>query len=492
MAAEQFDLIVVGGGPAGSSLAAFVAQQGHRVLLLEKEKFPRYQIGESLLPSTVQGICKLLGVYEEIHQAGFTTKNGGTLKWGRSPEPWTFNFRDTPLLGGAFGRGYAFQVERAKFDNILLQNAKRKGAVVREQQTVRGVIEENGRVVGLRYEDETGQPREVRGRYVADASGNTGTLYTHVGERVWSKFFRNLAIFAYWRGGKRLPAPNQGNILTAAFKEGWFWYIPLTHNSDLTSVGAVVPVESADRIRELGHEKAYLEFIRQSPIISEYLANAQRIEDHELYGKIRIRRDWSYMNSRFWRPGMVLLGDTACFVDPLLSSGVHLATYSALLASRSINTFLRGEVNEERCMEEYEKRYRKEYGVFYDFLLSFYDMEQEVESYFWAARKVINTEEKANEQFIRLVAGSTSAHEFFQDREGIGSRMAETHRETDDAPKPDDIIDGYHDVRSQILAQANQGDQRPREKPMFPGGLVATDDGFRWMEHPIELSSEAR
>jgi halogenation protein CepH len=179
---------------------------------------------------------------------------------------------------------------------------------------------------------------------------------------------------------------------------------------------------------------------------------------------------------------MLLLGDTACFIDPLLSSGVHLATYSALLGARSINTCLRGGVDETRCFEEYEQRYRKEYGVFYDFLLSFYDMDQEAESYFWAARKVINTEEKNNEQFIRLVAGSTSAHEFFREREGIGERMEQTRHESAHTPKPDDIISGYHEVRSQILAQAHQGEARQGEQPMFPGGLVTTKDGLYWTE----------
>lgn len=123
--AEHFDLIVVGGGPSGSTLATLVAMRGHRVLLLEKESFPRYQIGESLLPATVHGVCKLLGVTEELEAANFTKKLGGTFRWGSNPEPWTFAFAISPKLAGP--TSFAYQVERMKFDKILIDNARRKG-----------------------------------------------------------------------------------------------------------------------------------------------------------------------------------------------------------------------------------------------------------------------------------------------------------------------------------------------------------------------------
>src|SRR6185369_1838104 len=145
--AEAYDLIVLGGGPAGSSLATFVAMQGHRVLLLERESFPRHQIGESLLPATVHGICPLLGVSEQIATAGFPRKRGGTFRWGKNPEPWTFTFakRDNDP------RGYAYQVERSKFDLILLDNARAKGVDVRERHAVNDLLMEDGRVVGVRF-----------------------------------------------------------------------------------------------------------------------------------------------------------------------------------------------------------------------------------------------------------------------------------------------------------------------------------------------------
>ena len=120
--AEDADVIVVGGGPAGATLAALVAMQGHRVIVLEKETFPRHQIGESLLPSTVHGICRLTGVSDELEKAGFTRKRGGTYRWGANPDPWTFSFSVSPRM--ASHASYAYQVERSKFDKILLDHAR--------------------------------------------------------------------------------------------------------------------------------------------------------------------------------------------------------------------------------------------------------------------------------------------------------------------------------------------------------------------------------
>jgi halogenation protein CepH len=488
---EKFDVIVIGGGPGGSTAASFIAMQGHRVLLLERDQFPRHQLGESLLPATVHGICAMLGLSEELANAGFPRKRGGTFRWGKNPEPWTFTFaRNTEAPGG-----FAYQVERARFDKMLLDNSRRKGVDVRQQHSVTELLYEGERVVGVRFTDANGKEGVANARYVVDAGGNRSRQYNDkTGERVFSKFFQNVALYAYFENGKRLPAPNQGNILSCAFSDGWFWYIPLSDT--LTSVGAVVSRDVAKLMQD-GHEQAFDTFVKACPLIAEYLAPAKRVTEG-IYGEYRVRKDFSYCNTRFWQPGLVLIGDAACFVDPVFSSGVHLATYSALLAARSINTCLKGDVSENACFSEFENRYRREFGNFYQFLSAFYDMHQDTESYFWTARKILNTEERSNEAFVRLIAGVSandeplfSSSDYFKARIGLGDwfqeGMLDPSTKADKTPvfdtsrfDPAKLMQGFTSEILQLQVQAYLGANRPKETPLLAGGLVPTADGFHW------------
>src|SRR5215470_17871170 len=189
----QYDLVVIGGGPGGSTVATLVAMQGHKVLLLERERFPRYSIGESLLPITIHGICAILGVAGEIKQANFTKKWGGSLRWGTNPNVWSFRFSDARPLREESAE-YAFQVERMKFDTILLRNAQRRGVDVREQHQVTELLYEDNRVRGVAFVDSAGAHHVARARFVVDAGGHRSNLYRQVGERQFSEFFRNVAL----------------------------------------------------------------------------------------------------------------------------------------------------------------------------------------------------------------------------------------------------------------------------------------------------------
>jgi len=492
MSAEKLaeaDVVVVGGGPGGSTLATLIAMRGHKVVLLEKEKFPRYQIGESLLPSTVHGICRLTGVADELAKAGFTKKRGGTFRWGANAEPWTFAFSVSPKMTG--DTSHAFQVERSKFDQILLDHARHMGVEVHEQHTVTDVIETDGRVRGVSYTDAEGDTGTVMAKYVVDASGNMSRIYQSSGAtRQYSEFFRSLALFGYFEGGKRLPEPNEGNIFCAAFDSGWFWYIPLSPT--LTSVGAVVRREMAGRIQG-DPEEALKSLIAECPEISDCLADATLVTTGP-YGEIRVRKDYSYANTKFWHPGMVLVGDSACFVDPVFSSGVHLATYGALLAARSINSVLADEVDEATAFHEFEERYRREYGVFYEFLVSFYNVHVDENSYFWSAKKVTDSTTTDLESFVSLVGGVSSGEAALDTRQALTQHYKSRSSEFADAV--DKLVENKQQsmvplIRSSVVKHAMQegakeqarvmlGEDAGPEAPLFDGGLVASPDGLGW------------
>ena len=488
-AIEQADVAIVGGGPGGSTLAALLAMQGHRVVVLEKEKFPRHQIGESLLPSTVHGVCRLTGVFDILAQAGFTVKRGGTCRWGANPEPWTFSFSVSPKMAG--GTSYAYQVERSKFDKILLDHAAGLGADVREKSTVIDVIAEAGRVVGVAYSRADGKVARIRAKYVVDASGNKSRIYQHVGgSRNYSDFFRSLALFGYFEGGKRLPPPKSGNILSVAFDSGWFWYIPLTDT--LTSVGAVVRREMADKVQG-DPERALYALIAECPMIGDYLSGARRVTEGD-YGKLRVRKDYSYRNTKFWRPGMVLIGDAACFVDPVFSSGVHLATYSALLAARSINSVLAEIVDEQTAFHEFEQRYRREYSVFYEYLMCFYDMHVSEDSYYWSAKKVTRNTSSEIEAFVDLVGGISSGEAALADAAAVVKRIRD--RSTEYSSAVDELVANKEQSMLPLLSSSvvNQamlegtrvqslavlGEDTEREAPLFENGLIPSVDGMFW------------
>jgi len=487
---QHFDVVVVGGGPAGSTVSTLIARQGHRVLLVEKQKFPRYQIGESLLPSTVHGVCRILGVAEALERAGFKRKLGGIFKWGANPEPWDFSFSVSPRLAGP--TSFAYQVERSKFDSILLDNSRRSGVDVREGCAVSEIIEEDGRVVGIRYTDDSGQSREARARYVVDASGNGSRIHRFVGgKRNYSDFFRNIAVFGYFEGGGRMPKPKDGNIFSVAFDKGWIWYIPLADN--LTSVGAVVGRENVKEIQD-DPAAAWRRMLKSCPEIDALLDGVDQVSEGQ-YAEVRVRKDWSYWKDSFWSPGMILVGDAACFVDPVFSSGVHLATYSALLAARSINSCLDGTLTEDRSFGEFEARYRREYGLFYEFLVSFYDMHRDEQSYFWKAKKITNCGDSDLEAFVELIGGLVSGDTSLVSSDAAIARLTATSAEFETAVRSskdsDDLGNPFFEAESigailsegaNLQGRAMFGEPIEPEAPLFTGGLVASKDGMSWAE----------
>ena len=379
---KHVDVAVIGGGPAGATLATLCALNGLEVALYERERVPRYRVGESLLPATPRRIVPLLGAADEMAQADFVVKPGGAFCWGGRPgdpqgdpqgDPWTLIFDGHTALN----------VDRQRFDAILLANARAKGVAVHEGEAVRSVGEgdaEQGRVVEVEALDG-GARRRVRARYVANASGQGRLDLPELHARTWSRFFRKVAVWGYWDGAGRLDPPLDGTVffetLETAHGPAWVWFIPLSDT--LTSVGVVAPRDCA---RALGkHRRTMLDaWLAQCPRTAALLAEA-RPSSAPPYHEVRLCADYSYAGDAFWAPGVVLVGDAACFVDPMLSSGVHLATYGALLAARSIEAVLRGRATEQLAMDEYESRARQEYALFYAGVSGLYDMTRSRDQY---------------------------------------------------------------------------------------------------------------
>jgi FAD-dependent halogenase len=390
----DFDAIVIGGGPAGSTASTLLARRRHRVLLLEREQFPREHVGESLLPASLP-ILEELGVAEAVEAAGFLKKYGATMVWGSSPEPWSWYFQET-------NRQYphAYQVVRATFDQILLDNAAETGVDVRQQHRVTEVLRDGGRVTGVAYLDGDGAASEARARIVIDASGQQALVANALGLREWDQFFRNLAVYGYFTGVERLPEPDEHNILVEAHADGWCWTIPL--NDGRASVGVVVDSERAQERIEAGDLTSFLnEYIAKAP-------NTQRlVGGATLEGLPLAVRDWSYVAGSLIGDGYLLAGDAACFIDPLFSSGVHLAMNAGVLASAYVTTLLRDEELAIEAQPVYERLYMQQYQHFRELAKLFYSSNRTADSYFWEARRLTPEADDltAREAFVSAVAG---------------------------------------------------------------------------------------
>lgn len=393
---ESTKVLVIGGGPAGATAAGLIAKAGIEVTLVEREHFPRYHIGESILPSC-KPIFELLGVWEKVAAHGFVPKNGGYFFWG--PEEWEIVFNDGTKATNAY------QVVRSEFDKILLDHARTLGVEVVEGTSVRDLEFDGDRPVAATWvgtDDQTDTGR-IQFDYLIDASGRAGVLANrYLKNRKFHGIFRNVATWSYWKNAKRLDRGPEGAIGTCSVPNGWFWAIPL--HDDTMSVGFVTSRQHFnDRRNELGGiEALYQEAMKDSEPIKRILSEATRTAD------IKVEQDYSYAAESFSGPGYFLCGDAACFLDPLLSTGVHLASYSAMLAAASVIGIIRDGVEEERAREFFGTVYRDAYQRLLLLVSTFYQSYRGKEHHFYTAQRLSRTERDAlNPQaaFDRLVMG---------------------------------------------------------------------------------------
>lgn len=342
----QHDVLIIGGGPGGSVAAAALAREGLRVRLVERAQFPRYHIGESLTPSC-RTVLDAIGIATALDPHGFVLKYGGAIRW--DDDAWFFDW-------GQMGVN-SWQVDRAEFDQLLLDHARASGADVTTGVTARSVSFTQGRPTAVTCEPDDGDPYVIDGfSHLIDASGRAGLLSVrHLGTRHPEPTLRNIAIWSYWRHAAVLPDTPKGGINIISSPAGWYWIIPLA--GDRTSIGFVTrkdwftercqAFESADAM--------YRALVEESGAVRALL------EDAEYLGPVHVETDYSYAAERFCGPGYMLVGDAACFLDPLLSTGVHLALYSAINAAACIASVYRNEVTDEAANNYFEYAFRRGY-----------------------------------------------------------------------------------------------------------------------------------
>ncbi|MES2660276.1 MAG: NAD(P)/FAD-dependent oxidoreductase [Verrucomicrobiota bacterium] len=355
----EWDAIIIGGGPAGSTAATTLAQAGRRVLVLEKAKFPRFHIGESLLPYN-RRIFDDLGVWEKISTVGFTKKRAAQFIMGNGSRGNRLDFSK-----GAFTEfPEAMQVERAKFDDILLHHSRASGAEVREESTVLEHRVEKDRVV-IKYRSADGAEHEVTAPYLIDASGLGNFTANRESLREYYAEHKKIAIFSHFEGVNMPTGEEEGDILIVRREKSWMWLIPLAANK--TSVGLVI--DAAD-FKALGKtpQEAFDEAVLNTPVVKMRFPEAKMME------KLHVIVDFSYKNDRLASPRVLRVGDASGFIDPMFSSGVLLAMTSAQQGARAIHEALETRQSLTAGMRRYEKDNRKRIAIYWEFIENFYKL----------------------------------------------------------------------------------------------------------------------
>jgi flavin-dependent dehydrogenase len=353
---HDHDVVVIGGGPGGASVSGFLAKAGLRVALYEREAFPRFHVGESLMPATML-LLDQLGVRAAIEEAGFQRKLGAMFVDETNDVATSFYF-----LPGMPWPQYTFQVPRAEFDTILLEHARRLGVHVHQPATVEAADFDRDGVTVTAFTD--GARTKVRAAMLVDASGRASFMAARVGQRRRIPNLGKVALFAHFRGAERLQGREEGNIRAYIREDGWFWWIPLA--GDVTSVGAVVHARTA-RAWTGTPEGLFEDMLRRSRHMPRMLAGAERITP------VRTEANFAYENTPVVGDRMVAVGDAITFVDPIFSGGVYIALRTGQLAAESIVAAFAAGRLEARRFAGYERAVRRGVAPLLTFIHRYYE-----------------------------------------------------------------------------------------------------------------------
>ena len=354
---SHYDALVIGGGPGGSTAATYLARAGRKVLLLEKEHFPRFHIGESLLPYN-RGLFEEMGVLPALKAAGFIKKFGAQFHLGNGSKSVKFIFAN-----GRFTREpEAIQVERATFDHLLLTHARHSGAEVREGWTVTKFAPAT-EATTLHARDEKGEEVKFSARFLIDASGRGNLTGNQEGLRVIHPNLRKVAVFGHFADVRVDDGPTGGDTVIVRLENKWFWLIPI--GADKVSVGCVLD-QSELAAGGVSPGELFERIWRGSAPMRE------RMEQSRLLGPLQTTSDFSYHNRRFVGPRLLRVGDAAGFMDPIFSAGVFLAMYSGREAARAVHEALTRASDGAELLAAYEQRIMSAMRFYWEMVENFY------------------------------------------------------------------------------------------------------------------------
>jgi geranylgeranyl reductase family protein len=351
-----YDVAIIGGGPAGSTAATLLAKAGRRVIVLEREKFPRFHIGESLLPFSMQQFDRL-GVREKLDRT-FMPKYGGEIVAACGTRGVKFYFKD----GYRSQRDRAYQVTRSEFDKVLLDHSRENGAEVHEETEVTKLDFADDRVK-IDIEAANGSRSTMEARYLLDCSGRQTILGGLFNLKKTYEHLRKFSVFAHYENVERLPGKDATLIRMVRGLDRWFWLIPLTETR--TSVGVVMDT-STFRSSKLAPEAALEKFIAEQPLMVERMKNATRVSP------VYSASDFSYRNRRLFGSRWLLAGDAAGFIDPVFSSGVFLAMMSAEKAADTLEEVLGDESKRQRLFKKYSRTVNRIMDIYVTFVNAWY------------------------------------------------------------------------------------------------------------------------